>query len=126
MSEIEPGATFTALYPFTRTEVELWDTDGLSTVPSWRPGARAQVYTGPDSAAPACHAEGQAEYHVISRHKPGRFPERVFYTRVFITPGGFRFDGPKSRALRWATVAQFKRMIAGHPFDYVVEPDAPQ
>lgn len=124
MIDIEPGAVFTARYPFTRTEVELWDADGPSTVPAWRPGARAQVYTGPDSADPACHAEGLAEYRVISRHKPGRFPERVFYTRVFITPDGFRFNGPKSRALRWATAARFRRMISGHPFEYVVEPEA--
>lgn len=53
---------------------------------------------------------------VVATFKPGRFPERVFYTRRWVDPDGREFG--KTGRLLIATAGQFRRLLKGyrHPF----------
>lgn len=126
--EIAAGGIFTTKAPFIRCDVAIWDTDGPSTVNGWRPGAFGEaVPIGPDDITNGADAEGFVEYRVVSIHSPPGFPTRVFFTRAFITPDGFRLNGERSRKLRVTTLYAFRRLIRAWPVSYALntgDPDA--
>lgn len=108
-------------YPFVRVRLETWDADGASNVLSWRPGIR-YVWIGPENTEAVAHGMGLMKLMVVSRHKPGRYPERVFYTRKWVDPEGKEFG--KSRCLI-ATAEKFNRISKGYRIEYRIDPDAP-
>ena len=94
---IQAGQTYHVRYPFIRDEID-----------AWKPGCQAG--TG------YADAEGQMVLTVVSVHKPGKYPERVFYTRSWIDPAGGCFG---KRGLRMTTTEAFKRLASGyrHPYE---------
>lgn len=119
MSDLTAGLVFTVPHPFVREEVSLPPDDpqatGLNIVMSWRPGVRFEL-TGPwgDSETLA-DGMGSQILTVVSEHKPGRFPTRVFYTRQWRSPSGKLFGKP---ALRIKTKDAFLRLVKGYRHDF--------
>lgn len=90
----EPGAVIEVAHPFVREEYRGFDEDGPFKRMSWRPGTRIEpIY--PDDAEEVADAMGVQIITVISVHKPGRFPTRVFFTRSWRDPDGREFGKTK-------------------------------
>lgn len=109
---IEIGKTFTVEnYPFVLDEVTAMDVDGVASFTSWRPGSR-YVVVGPEGEADAVY-DGLGRQHltVVSTHKPGRYPERIFYTRQWEDPDGKIFG---KLSLRIAAKSKFMRLCRGY------------
>lgn len=116
----EVGRVFEVPYPFIKdTWIEHYDgEDGPMTdeIPTWRPGTRAEscdvgnAYSHIERWAEA-DAMGAQILTVVSVHKPGRFPTRVFYTRQWRDPDGKTFGKTKCRI---TTVPAFITLIAGY------------
>lgn len=88
---------------------------------SWKPGVEwVGVY--PDSERAEADAMGSIALTVVSVHKPGRYPERVFYVQRWVAPNGRVFGKPK---LRVTTTAAFLRRSRGYRYaDYIVREPA--
>jgi hypothetical protein len=103
-------------YPFVRCVASTYDVDGPCEFLSWKPGVvfRAVGPYGEDSEGIA-HGLGQMLMTVVSTHKPGRYPARVFYTRKWVNPDGVAFG---KTGLRIVTQEKFNRLAKGyaHPF----------
>lgn len=117
---LEIGKTYRVAYPFVRAEVELPEFDGeqviLSTVIGWRPGCLAdkeEVLYG--STVLAADAGGEMLLTVVSIHKPGKFQERVFFTRAWRDPDGKTFGKGK---LRITTTGAFRKLLKGYRHDH--------
>lgn len=119
-ADLSEGLAFEIVYPFLRDTYQACDEDGPHDVKTWRPGVEWGGGLYRDSAG--CDAEGLCRFTVVSVHKPGRYPTRVFYTRQFTNPDGKPFGKGK---LHMASVEKFRRLICGYRDDYDVgEPDA--
>ena len=123
MSEkIKPEQTYTVSgYPFVRYVASLVGDDGCYQTEGWRPGCTREE---DDPGEPGYQAwvyvadgTGSMVLDVVAIFKPGRFPERVFYTRRWIDPDGHEFG--QTGKLRIATTGQFRRLLKGyrHPFE---------
>jgi len=112
--------TFTVEYPFIRCIGSEWGEDGTVYFLSWRPGIDYRMigYHGDDSEEYA-NAMGKMHLTVVSTHKPGRYPERVFYTRQWESPDGKRFG---KAGLKIATTYKFKRLCRGYLIEFVLAP----
>lgn len=119
MSDIRAGAFYDVAHPFILEDVELADEDGFAKVRSWRPGLRYEMVSPEDSEAFA-DGVGSQRLTVVSIHKPGRFPMRVFYTRTWTDPGGKTFGKPK---LLIAVQSKFSRIINGYRVRFHLTPD---
>ena len=64
--------------------------------------------------------DGEMLLSVVSTHKPGKFPERIFYTRQWKDPEGKVFG---KGALRVTTIGTFRRLLRGYRHKYE-EPNA--
>lgn len=106
--EIFADAQFVRTHPFTL------DTSGAF---KWRPGAWESEPRHNDDPMPACHGLGFVYFKVVSVHKPGRYPTRVFYTRRFVTPDDEAL--PESGCL-CVTMEKFKRLRKDFYVPYVV------
>lgn len=111
---IQIGAVFEVPHPFILDDYEGLDEDGPFKTKSWRPGTRPEM-CGPEDCEMVADAMGVQIVTVVSTHKPGRFPERVFYTRRWRAPTGREFGQGK---LHTKTSQAFRRLIKGyrHPF----------
>lgn len=123
-TEVVAGMVFRAPYPFIREMISSQDEDGYSERLSWRPGIR-QEYVGSYSPESEPDTEAQAEgtgeilLTIVSIHKPGRFPTRVFYTRKWKDPDGREWG---KGACRCATSEKFMRLARGYRFPFVIKP----
>lgn len=99
--------------------VSFLEEDGPYEFESWRPGTRGEaVY--PDDCEEVADGEGEMILTVIDVFKPGKYPERVFYTRKWKDPDGKIFG---KNLLKITVVSAFKRRISGYFYDYrLVEP----
>ena len=108
-------------YPFVRYVANLAGDDGYYQEEGWRPGCDAEDDErdehGYSSKVFVADGTGSMVLEVVATFKPGRFPERVFYTRRWIDPDGREFG--KAGTLRIATTGQFRRLLKGyrHPFE---------
>lgn len=94
-------------YPFARCKVGIHDGEGGTIqIESWAPGTRG-VFVYPDDSEDVADGMGWMNLQEVSRHKPGKYPERVFYVRTFTDPDGRTFGKTK---LRMTTVQNFKRL----------------
>lgn len=111
MSEIQPGEVFVLSYPFIRG---FYFEDDKSPTPTWQPGVWPEMSRDWEEELVA---DGVGEMHlrVVSTHKPGRYPERVFYIRQWRDPDGRVFG---TTALKIASVHKFRRLTAGYAFPY--------
>ena len=120
--DIKAGQVLLIDYPFCREKVTLWDDESSGEIESWRPGIRFEDtgYSGPESEPEtfaAADAMGKMRLEVISRHKPGKYPERVFYTRRWIDPDGKEFG---KKGLQVMTMKSFKGLLRGYRYPYIV------
>lgn len=108
------GVTFDVRFPFVRETVDL---GGPATVDGWRPGVRFELRDPPygDESESMADGEGFMRLTVVSIHKPGRFPTRVFYTRQFTGPDGKTFG---KGALRIKTLDAFRRIARAYQHPY--------
>lgn len=118
---IMPGMVFEFEYPFVRDVVTLWDCADGRTILTWRPGVR-MVLVPPDDAEQVFDAIGRQIATVVSVHKPGRFPMRVFFTRTWLSPDGESFG--RGARLRATTMQAFRKLTAG--FRHAVRPASPE
>ena len=107
-------------YPFVREMRDAhWLASEIGDMPQiecWRPGI-AYEEAGPEDVEAIAHGEGQMQLREVSCHKPGRYPERVFYERCFVDPDGKTFGRPK---LHIATRQKFNRLRKGFAVYYEV------
>jgi hypothetical protein len=126
---MKAGDVFDVKYPFVRCEVDVFDgVNSFVPTKSWRPGCEPYCdesdhghYREPGTEWVA-HAYGSMILEVIDLHKPGKYPERVFYIRQWKAPNGVVFGKGQ---LRITTKAAFKRLCAGyrHEVDIVGDPE---
>ena len=112
---VEPGATFRTPFPFLASKKQLFDEAGAREIISWRPGLEyeAQPPEGGWSKS-YCNGWGSRIIEIISLHKPGKYPERVFFTRRWQPPNGAEFG---KSACRVTTLSTMRRWLRdGHPY----------
>jgi len=119
--DIEAGETYEAVYPFVITRWTIYSDgeNGETTgedIQSWRPGCH--VYDNPDGGVSVAEGIGSCLFTVISVHRPGNYPERVFYTRKWKGPDGKVFG---KNDLKITTTGNFRRMLKGYRYDYDIE-----
>ncbi|WP_020476222.1 hypothetical protein [Zavarzinella formosa] len=122
MSKLPPfleKQVFEFSYPFFHEEVELFDGESTYKTLSWRPGVRHELTAYGDPLAVA-DGVGSQIVTVVSVHKPGKFPERVFFTRQWKNPEGKVFGKTK---LRVKTSPDFRKLVAGYGFKFEVTQD---
>ena len=108
---------YTVKFPFVRSSYVDWsDGEGIE-VKFWQPGTRVEMVY-PDDTELFADGEGKMVLKVISIHKPGKYPERIFYTRKFIDPDG-KFFGKGN--LHIAVVSKFRRLAESYYYDYTVD-----
>lgn len=109
------GAVFEVAYPFVLEEFGMPDE---IPGPSWRPGIRydhfIDGYGDPDSEA-VSDALGKQILTIVSAHKPGHFPTRIFYIQQWEDPNGKRFG---KGGLKIKTAAAFTRMLRGYRYEF--------
>lgn len=119
--DIKPGAIFEVVHPFIRVQVSLPPDDpeanGPRLVDSWQPGTRP-VQIAPDDAADVADDEGVQILAVVSLHKPGKYPTRVFYLRRWRDPSGHEFGKGE---LRCKSLSAFRGLIGGYRWPYAIE-----
>lgn len=113
--EIPEGAVFHVAYPFYRTKVSLLDEDGPYETMSWRPGIYYEQTSPYGDGQAFADGLGKQVLTVITKHKPGKYPERVFFTQSWIDPNGKSFGKTK---LRMTTLAVFRRRVRGFGIEY--------
>lgn len=110
------GEVFEVPYPFIRdTYIDHVRGDDGNwrevKVPSWAPGTNPAAY---DEAV--ADGMGAMILSVVSTcQMPGRYPDRVFYTRQWRTPDGKVFG---KAGLRVATDTKFRALVAGFRFAF--------
>lgn len=114
---MKSGEIFEVIYPFCKTKFKKWDEDGEYIIDSWKPGCNAEQY---DEGGAEWYADGVGAMiiEVISTHKPGKYPERVFYLRRWRDPEGVEFGKP---CLRITTTANLKRLAKGFRYRFNTE-----
>jgi hypothetical protein len=129
MSEIEIGVTTRARYPFVRCKAKVidWTTGNPIEVDSWRPGIdwrpkSAYYYYGEDENAPVADGEGFILLTPVAVcPMPGRYRDRVFYTRQWEGPDGKVFG---KHGLLVTTVESFRVMLSGYRYWHELEETA--
>ena len=104
---IRVGDIYRVVYPFIKEKVTLFDEDGPSIEESWRPGTKP-VMVYPDDSKEVAEKEGKMILAVIDIHKPGHYPERVFYTRRWEDPDGKQFG---KNNLRIISTSGFRNLL---------------
>lgn len=118
MSEEFPaGMDIEIVYPFVREKYTVRDNDGSHEIDSWKPGVRAEQ-CAPDDFEDVADGEGFQIVTVVSTHKPGKYPERVFFTRRWVDPDHKSFG--KAGKLRILSVGPFRQLIRGYRHSYIV------
>ncbi|MCP5080007.1 MAG: hypothetical protein GY951_18425 [Psychromonas sp.] len=80
----------------------------------WIPGCKV-VDCPPDDAELIADAMGEMILTIVDIYKPGRYPERVFYTRKWVDPDGGKFGAGK---LHITTTPTFKKRTLGYYHEY--------
>jgi hypothetical protein len=117
--EFEIGAEFEIAHPFVKEEYHGFDEDGPYKRMSWRPGITSEA-TGPETASTYANGVGAQIITIVSTHKPGKYPARVFFTRRWRDPDGHQFGKTK---LRMTTSGALRSICRGYRHEYeMVEP----
>lgn len=120
---LEIGQAFNVPYPFLRVTVNLYDEDGPYKAESWRPGTRPKLVT-PDDSEEIADGVGLQVLTIVSVHKPGRFPPRVFYTQEWVAPDGKKFG--KANKCRVTVASAFRRKVRGFAYPFEISPPQTQ
>lgn len=108
------GDEFEVRYPFVLEKVSLFDGEGFAEVDSWRPGTRGEM-VGNEDAEMVADGIGTQVLRVISIHKPGKYPERIFFTQSWRDPHGRSFGKTKLRMLPTST---FRSRLRGFAHEF--------
>lgn len=114
-TKLKDGDTFECKYPFVRDTYHVVDGDedgiNVSDAPTWKPGVRHENI--PPEGDTETHADGLGlcRLTVVATFKPGKYPERVFFTRSWVTPDGKPFGKNK---LRITTIPVFRNYTRGY------------
>jgi hypothetical protein len=106
------GDRFEMKHPFIREKHLYTDEEGSTEHNQWRPGVRA-TDNGPEGSTCEADGVGFQILTVVSLHKPGRYPARVFYTRRWRDPDGREFGKQK---LYCKAVAAFTTLTGGYRY----------
>jgi hypothetical protein len=121
MSEFTIGQEIVVAHPFVRDTftVNEGDGDGWTSYerPCWKPGCRTEMIP-PDDCEAVADAMGSQILTIVDIHKPGRFPERVFYTRRWRDPDGKEFG---KGGLRIKTTQAFRWLARGYRYEFRLE-----
>ena len=112
--DIKPGAVIEVGHPFILDDYDGLDDGGPFTTKSWRPGIRYE-YVPPDTGEAVADGMGTQILTVISVHKPGRYPSRVFFTRRWRAPNGREFGKTK---LCVTTLGAFRIKTRGYRHEF--------
>lgn len=110
----QAGDEFRVKFPFYVDVYNGQDDSGPYQEEVWIPGCRSQMLP-PDDCECVAQGEGEMVLTVVDTFKPGKYPERVFYTRKFIDPDGKEFGRGK---LRMTTIPAFMRRCSGYYYEY--------
>lgn len=119
-NSFEIGQIVEVPYPFIREMISLYDEDGPHEVESWRPGTRSEMVY-PDDCDEFADGKGKQVLTVVSIHKPGRFPTRVFFTQEWVDPNGKIFG--KVGKCRVTVESAFRRKTRGFAYPYQMSPN---
>lgn len=111
------GDAFVFTYPFIRSTYLEFDEDGVSGHATWKPGVRFENTRNGDTLS-LCDGLGFQTVTVVGVFKPGKFPERVFFTRKWTDPDGKEFGKGK---LHIKTKASFTTLISGYRHQYEMD-----
>ena len=118
MNEIEVGRDYEINYPFTRCKYLAYDGErNMVEHDGWKPGIEYEHNDNYGGSQAFADANGSMTLSVISIHKPGKYPERVFYTRKFKNPDGQEFG---KGGLKITTTTNFKKLISGFMYEYAI------
>ena len=114
VDSLTPGETYRVGCPYKRVTVTVYD-NGASPdgrrIRSWAPGFETECDDYGCRDGYFCDAWGFEVRTLVSLHRPGKkYPERAFYTRVWVDPQGHQFGKP---GLRVTTSEAFKRWANG-------------
>jgi len=115
-SRVIAGAIIEVGHPFIRDKYSAFDGEGNYEAIGWRPGTRTE-FVCPDAMVDVADAVGTQILTVVSIHKPGRFPMRVFYTRQWRDPDGVTFG---KGHLRMKTLQAFVALINGYRYPFEI------
>ncbi len=120
---METGQTIKIPYPFchaTYRKYDSYDGTGVET-DTWRPGVdfvdSCFGPEGPESQDAIADALGFMLVTIIDIHKPGTYPERVFYVRKWENPDGKVFG---KTGLRITTTQAFLRLLKGYRHEFEI------
>ena len=114
--KLEIGSEYRVKFPFTKGVYSGYDEDGPFEEKTWQPGCRGENVP-PDDAELVADGEGEMILTIIDIHKPGKYPERVFYTRMWRDPEGKEFGKGN---LNITTSQAFKRRATSYGYPYRV------
>lgn len=109
------GDEFRVPYPFVKEKIGQFA--GAPLLESWRPGVRFEMI-GPEDEGAFADDEGKMILVIVDIHKPGHYPERVFFTRKWEDPNRKQFG---KNNLRIITTSAFRKMLNGYRYEYEVE-----
>lgn len=115
------GEIFESVYPFHRATFGKWDGDEsgegyVEGIPTWTPGCR-HAERGEGDIQNVADAFGRVVLTVVSLHKPGKYPTRVFFTRTWVNPDGKAFG---KTTCRITTVPTFRLLTQGYRHEFVL------
>lgn len=108
------GAVIVIVHPFVKEKYSGLDEDGPYERMSWRPGIRTE-FVGPETTDTLADGVGAQIITIISNHKPGKYPARVFFTRSWRDPDGHQFGKTK---LRMTTAGALRSICNGYRHEY--------
>lgn len=111
---IKAGAVIEVAHPFVRDIYNGYDCDGPYKARTWRPGTRHEPVP-PDDWEAVADAIGTQILTVVGTYKPGRYPERIFYTRQWRDPNGHLFG---KAGLHTKTAQAFRTIIRGYRHEF--------
>ena len=118
MSEFEPDKSHEVDYPFVRCKATILNDEEPVRIDSWRPGTRFEVYGNFGERNFEADAIGTRILTIVSIHKPGKFPERIFYTQKWRSPDGKVFG---KNALKVTTTGNFRLLLKGHRHGFEID-----
>ena len=112
--ELHIGQIIKVEFPFYVGKHVKHDFDGIYEDEVWIPGCKDSLLP-PDDFELIAEGMGKMILEIVDIHKPGKYPERVFYTRRWVDPEGNEFG---ARKLHITTTPTFKRRAASyyHPY----------
>jgi hypothetical protein len=110
------GAVFEFPYPFVRDKYSEQNEEGTSESPTWLPGTRFENASNGNTLTLA-DGVGSQTVTIVATFKPGRYPERIFFTRKWTDPDGKSFG---KSLLKTKTRAAFSTLVRGYRHDFDV------